>query len=302
MNCIFCDSSEKFSEEHIIPESIGGSVVINSVCINCNSKFGSEVDVKLTRNRHLYDSYAALAKKRDFNLDFVFSDAYYEMSNGQKVKAAKRSNTSKVLVTKTDKNNFILDKDDEKFIIQYLHKKGNQKRLSPSEIIKVIEGYKEWNRVKKIGEEFYNELFEIKILYKTDDAIFYNIMDADTPHRFLAKACVEFAYLFKLTNQIQNIDILKSHALNGNQLDHISIFQEVHKEINPCPFHFIIFEDTQFIIGLFCQFNFALKIYWKDEPKNLRYANNLLSKKLVYCEEINGRLRPTNNEFKQELT
>jgi len=302
MNCIFCNSSYKFSEEHIIPESIGGSVIINDVCVDCNSKFGAEVDINLTKNKNIYDSYVQLSQNHNLNLEFSFRDAYYEMSNGQKIKAARRSNIKRTLITKTDENNFVIDKDDNKFIIQYLQKKGKQKNLSEQTINKVIEDYKKWNSVKQLDDEFYDELFEITVQNNEDDATFYYIMDADTPHRYLAKACVEFAYLFKIESQIKNIEILKSHALYGNQLQNISIFQEVHKEIIPFPFHYIVFENTQFVIGLFCQFNFALEISWKDKPYNLRFANNLLSKKLVYCEEKNGRLKSTDREFIKEVT
>lgn len=302
MNCIFCNSSIKFSEEHIIPESIGGNVIINNVCIDCNSKFGSQVDIKLTKNKNIYDSYTELSKVHNLNLEFSFRDAYFEMSNGQKIKAAKRSSKKKTLITKTTENNFVLDKDDDKFIIQYLRKKGKRKNLSASIINNVIEDYKKWNSVKQFDDEFYNELFEITIQNNEDDAVFYYLMDAETPHRFLAKACVEFAYLFNIANQIKNIEILKSHAIYGNQLQNISVFQEVHKEINPCPFHYIIFDSTQFVLGLFCQFNFALNIYWHDKPYNLRFANDLLSKSLVYCEEKNGRLKSTDRKFVQGVT
>jgi len=297
MNCIFCNSSDKFSEEHIIPESIGGTVIINNVCIDCNSKFGAEVDIKLTKSKHIYDSYVDLSKKLNLNLEFSFIDAHYKLSNGQKIKASKRSSIKKALISKTDENNFVIDKDDNKFVIQYLQKKGKQKNLSVTAIKKVIEDYKKWSNVKQIGDEFYDELFEITVQNNEDNATFYYTMDADTPHRYLAKACVEFAYLFKIENEIKNIEVFKTHALYGNQLQNISTFQEVHKENSPCPFHYIVFDNTQFVLGLFCQFNFALDIVWKDKPFLLRFANNLLNKKLMYCEIKNGRLKSTDKIF-----
>lgn len=297
MNCIFCNSSYKFSKEHIIPENIGGSVVINNVCVDCNSKFGSEVDITLTKNKHIYDSYIDLTQKLNLNLGFSFRDAYYEMSNGQKIKASRKNKLRKALITEVNKNEFITDKDEEIFYIQYLRGKGKQKNLSDFIINQVIEEYKRWNEAKKVGDEFYNQLFEITIQANENNATFNYIMDADTPHRFLAKACVEFAYLFNIENQLNNIEILKSHALYGNKLQNISIFQEVHNEIAPCPFHYILFDNTQFVIGLFCQFNFALEINWKEKPYIQRFANNLMNKKLVYCEIHNGRLKSTDKEF-----
>lgn len=302
MKCIFCDLSKNFNDEHIIPESIGGNIIINNVCVDCNSKFGSEIDIKLTRNKHIYDSYRELSKEFNLNLEFSFNDAYYQLSNGQKVKAVKRSKERKALINKIAKNEFITDKDEERFYIQYLRNKGKQKNLSEPEINKVIDDFKHWNRNNYLGEDFYNELFELTIKTKEDNVSFNYIMDVNTPHRYLAKACVEFAYLFNIANKIKNIEILKAHALKGNQLQNISLFQEVHKEITPCPFHFIRFENTQFIMILFCQFNFALDIEWEDKPINLRFANNLVSKKFVHCILKDGRLKSTNREFIQEVT
>jgi hypothetical protein len=51
MKCIFCKKERKedeFSSEHVFPESIGGSLQINTVCRACNSILGSDVDSKLT--------------------------------------------------------------------------------------------------------------------------------------------------------------------------------------------------------------------------------------------------------------
>lgn len=55
MKCIFCKKEilrNQFSTEHVFPESIGGSFKINSVCKDCNSKLGEEVDSKL--GNHLF--------------------------------------------------------------------------------------------------------------------------------------------------------------------------------------------------------------------------------------------------------
>lgn len=44
MKCIFCLKEETPSEEHVIPESIGGSIVIKDVCKKCNSNVNSRID------------------------------------------------------------------------------------------------------------------------------------------------------------------------------------------------------------------------------------------------------------------
>jgi hypothetical protein len=51
MRCAFCLSSEPpsgFSEEHVFPEAIGGTLVVPFVCKACNDRLGHSVDVALT--------------------------------------------------------------------------------------------------------------------------------------------------------------------------------------------------------------------------------------------------------------
>lgn len=46
-NCLFCDPQKKRSEEHIIPDAIGGKIKIYTVCKECNEKLGEQVDYQL---------------------------------------------------------------------------------------------------------------------------------------------------------------------------------------------------------------------------------------------------------------
>ncbi|MCH7575816.1 MAG: HNH endonuclease [Candidatus Marinimicrobia bacterium] len=50
--CIFCfrtDLETEFSEEHIIPQSIGGRLVLDQVCKECNDQLGHQVDVDILK-------------------------------------------------------------------------------------------------------------------------------------------------------------------------------------------------------------------------------------------------------------
>jgi hypothetical protein len=52
--CIICltlKDESAFNKEHVIPESIGGKFVINSVCESCNVKLGSKVDTPLVNHK-----------------------------------------------------------------------------------------------------------------------------------------------------------------------------------------------------------------------------------------------------------
>lgn len=50
--CIICrKEKDTFSDEHVIPESLGGYYHIDTVCITCNSDLGSFVDSKLVNHQ-----------------------------------------------------------------------------------------------------------------------------------------------------------------------------------------------------------------------------------------------------------
>jgi len=56
--CIICrtEKDEKeFSDEHVIPDALGGYYHIYTVCKNCNSILGRKVDSKLTN--HIFSKY-----------------------------------------------------------------------------------------------------------------------------------------------------------------------------------------------------------------------------------------------------
>lgn len=51
--CIICRNEKlekEFNEEHIIPDSIGGTLKIHDVCKECNSNLGAKIDIHLTNN------------------------------------------------------------------------------------------------------------------------------------------------------------------------------------------------------------------------------------------------------------
>lgn len=61
ITCIFCERESKPTDEHVIPEFAGGSLIINTVCKTCNDKMGSDFEGPLSNNiifrlpRALYD-------------------------------------------------------------------------------------------------------------------------------------------------------------------------------------------------------------------------------------------------------
>jgi HNH endonuclease len=294
MNCIFCDQSNQKSKEHIIPENISGTITIDNVCKGCNDIFRSEVDNKLIENLYIHDAYQKLKKRGvDLKLIFKYKDAFITLPDGTKIKVSRRSNEEKTLTNRINEDKFIYDTNDPKFIIDIIKSKKKDKNISN----KSISEYLNWNRNENSSKLHEDKLFHY-ISEKRIDEVKYNyIMQGETPLRFIAKACVEFAYLFGISNNIKNINELKIHALKNIQDTNLKYHQEINNNIAPIPFHIIAFKHNQFIISLFAQVNFSVDILWSVKPLQLLFANNLIKKKLVYCEEINGKLKLTNKEY-----
>jgi len=49
-SCIICKKSDELTDEHIIPEFLGGNLTITSVCKPCNDKMGNTFDGRLSKN------------------------------------------------------------------------------------------------------------------------------------------------------------------------------------------------------------------------------------------------------------
>ena len=160
-----------------------------------------------------------------------------------------------------------------------------------------VNNYINWHNNPNSSKEYTDEFMGFTIEKREDDVKYNNLMSGDTPVRFIAKACIEFSYLFGIQNKIGNLDELKNHALNGIQSANLKYHQEINDNIDPIPFHVIVFEDTQFIIGLFAQVYFSVDINWIGEASQLRFANNLISKELVYCIDNSGRLKSIDKVF-----
>ncbi|WP_298911357.1 HNH endonuclease [uncultured Nostoc sp.] len=64
MQCIICKKDkphDKFTEEHIFPDSIGGNIILDCVCKECNDFLGHSVDSNLVN--HVFVQFNRLALK-----------------------------------------------------------------------------------------------------------------------------------------------------------------------------------------------------------------------------------------------
>ena len=48
--CIICKLEKELTDEHIVPEFMGGGLVVRNVCGECNSKMGKGFEGRLSNN------------------------------------------------------------------------------------------------------------------------------------------------------------------------------------------------------------------------------------------------------------
>ena len=222
--CIICKKNKnenQFNKEHILPESIGGSLTIDNVCKSCNTKLGNEIDSKIINDFLIKGEIVGNKIKNKKNKEKILFETLISNKNPQIKLNAKRekngkfkkweSNTS--LKTSSENKNmhsiyFDSDKDSNSVLkdIEKLFKHKYGKTLTDEEKKEVL--YKinnehshpeiEFNftsqiNFKKLAREF------IKIAYETahyilgekylDDEIGENLRETlfDENHELIEK-------------------------------------------------------------------------------------------------------------------
>lgn len=305
MNCIFCNAvidCNTTPAEHIIPNNIGGTVVTYDVCKKCNHAL-SATDVELHKQRHIYDSYKNIENTHDLKLVFRFIESYAENTDGSIVKLVPKSTSNKIIRSKISENVIvsdcsITDKEDE--YLNIVKNIKNKYQLSDSFISKHLERYYKFIH-DSIPGSIYRDNFltrNIEIRINLTNATKQTVMNAKTPHRFIAKACVEYASLFGFSDQILNIDILKKHALLGGfEETHLKFFENMPLDNIGRPYHIISFTNNQFSVTFFGKYGVAVNINWKNEPIVKRIANDLIHKRLFECFYENGCIEISKKEI-----
>jgi hypothetical protein len=220
-NYLFCSNfidPKTVDPEHIIPGSIDGSVVTYNVCGKCNNTLGTEVDAELNRHRHIWDGRkrhnTLPIPKTPFRMQRKFAIGLDETE----IPMVSRSDSNRILTHKLsfggirtdrrirlgkdpyfqwlDKERKKIGMDDESF-----HKHHVQRYIEARE------------KGSYLGKHLYRDwLFTgIDVFFGEEQAVrAASIMSSGIPHRFVAKACVEYAYLFDWQDEIANLDDLKS--------------------------------------------------------------------------------------------
>lgn len=94
--CFSCLQKKTLSEEHVIPQALGGKLSEWIYCIDCNSTFGADIDAELIKSIQFYGTALGIKRTRGKNQPYDVSlakDSTKLMFNGKEFKRKKPSVT-----------------------------------------------------------------------------------------------------------------------------------------------------------------------------------------------------------------
>lgn len=160
-HCIICHRDNvTLSDEHIIPDSMGGYIHCYNVCKDCNSKLGDSVDKQLMNHffiqglRYKY----RLKGKKDSIPNPLLGDAV--LKTGEKVRVEEENGlilprllpTAPVISEDNRSFNVVVDKRDEKLIPSIEQKMYKKMGLKPGEF-KIVSEREEHQIIQPIVEK-----------------------------------------------------------------------------------------------------------------------------------------------------
>lgn len=105
--CFSCLQKKTLSEEHVIPQALGGKLSEWIYCIECNSAFGADIDAELIKRIQFYGTALGIKRTRGKNQQYDVSlvkDGAKLTFNGKEFKRKKPS----VIIEKTgDKVSYV---------------------------------------------------------------------------------------------------------------------------------------------------------------------------------------------------
>ncbi|AMM82950.1 MULTISPECIES: HNH endonuclease [Pasteurella] len=154
--CIICrkefTTTRPATKEHIIPESIGGNYIIETVCKDCNSKMGTKIDAPFVKNliSRLHIEENQIKGKKGI-VDFPLK-GNYQSKSGKKYQVNNFDSNPILLDDRPILNIEQLDKNTTLVSISF-EKYGS---FSQEELINLLQKHKSFleNEYKKNGLEF----------------------------------------------------------------------------------------------------------------------------------------------------
>ena len=274
--CIYCLNNAADSWEHIIPESIGGRLQIQTLCSSCNNDLGSKLINKVKTDpsirlavRNLKDKVPRLFETIENNQIYVA-----RAKNNTSVRLRYKGSKLETIAHKKEDGSLILDtKKGIKNITQMLRKEG----LSEDEIAGKIQSFNklENNKIIQLSKT-------VRIVKWSTESIFPCLQGPLLDEKVIALIAYEFLSLL-IGNLIykDRLDFIREFIKEGVKSKKLVIEQLTSRHYSP--YHKIYPEllETEIIINIIL---FRWLVY-RVHLKGFR----LSSADFVYLEELKNR-------------
>ena len=251
--CIICRKEKNiFSDEHVIPDSLGGYYHINTVCKECNSNLGNCVDVKLVKHLFaIFQRYNTCLKGKNGHIPNPFSGTHtLNNDKSQKVRLEIDENGKFVpyIITKQVKsiqNNIetitlTIDKRDSAKLPNILNKIAKRRNLKIDDM-NIKEDFNKQFKPEismKLSVDF--EDFKIGLL-----KIAYEFAVDSIPEYYNDNQAIKISQYLK-NCKVGNNDIFIGNGLDKTMLDNLKWMLDIGSNKH----YLILFTTKEF--GLIC--------------------------------------------------
>lgn len=271
--CIICEkikNNKDFNKEHIIPEAIGGSLTIDTVCKECNGKLGNEIDSKIINDFLIKGQIVENEIKNKKNKEKVLFEKLTSNKNPQIKLRAKRGKNGEF---EKWESNTSLKSSSEDQNLHYIHYDSNKdKKIVLKDIEKLFK-----NKYGKILTEEEKK----EIMYKMNNKYTHPEIE------FNFTSTIDFK---KLTREFIKIAYETAHYILGEKYFDDVIGQDLKESL---------FNENHELIDRYAERGMELISYPKFK-EIFNKINNLSDKNLIHLieiSEINNKLYIAINLF-----
>lgn len=253
--CIICKkikNSNDFNKEHVIPESIGGSLTIDNVCKACNSKLGKEIDSKITNDFLIKGNTVKNKIKNKKNKEKVLFEKLTSNKNPKIKIRAKRGKNGKF--ENWESNTSLKPSPDNKSIHSIYYDPNKDKETVLKDIEKLFK-----NKYKKILTEEEKK----EIVYKMNNEYTYPEIE------FNFNSTIDFK---KIAREFNKIAYETAHYILGKKYFDDEIGQDLRESL---------FDENHELIEKYAKRGMGLI----SNPKFkdiFNFINQLSEKKLIH--------------------
>ena len=251
-NCTFCGKvlprdEEKCSREHVIPEFIGGSLVIRDVCAQCNSHLGEHVDhliledpriINAVNSLDLHELRQKIAERgRTVGKDTV---------SGAKVEGIVVSGHPKLCTHKIEPDVIIAPEEEAKAILIKQVERDERLNWSSEKVKAHVENHV-WSEYLKLsfGEERnFPEIGRTLRRGRVGNFVTNPKWSPNAAHRLVAKIIFEICHYTLdwplLQAVIEDLNWYGAFAYGEKQEEEGRIYQRIQDEIPSTAYHHLI--------------------------------------------------------------